>query len=49
MAKKEIRIKVNESLYTTLKVLSVRLGIPITKIVTKHILSYLDKGELLCK
>ena len=43
MARQEIRIRVDKDIYTTLKLLSKKMGLPITKIITLHIIKYLKE------
>ena len=46
MARQEIRIRVDKDIYTTLKLLSVKMGLPVTKIITLHIINYLKEINL---
>lgn len=41
MVKNEIRFKVNDLTYNTLKALSIKLGIPITKVVKNIVINRL--------
>lgn len=43
MRRHEIRIRVDKDIYTTLKLLSVKMGLPVTKIITLNIINYLKE------